>query len=327
MKLLVLTPTKDDTTSFYRAAGVLRNLQQKMSSLRYDIFDIGKIPSITWSFLCQYDGVFFQRPFQNVEILRFVKDMHIPIWVDYDDNLFEIPQANNRAFDVYVDEKVQNNLVEIAKLADIVSVSTKALKTFYDGMNADVRIIPNALNFDLLGEPSTAKTQKYVMWRGGDSHRMDIRVFESEIMERQSKYNEWTWIYAGFNPWELYTKNKRYIKAQDPILYFKWLKATSPSILQVPLHDIFFNRCKSNIAALEGTWAGAVCVVPDWEEWQIPGLVNYSSVEEFGTKLELALNEQFSFKKYRTMAMDYIRENYDLDKVNNLRVQLLKDLL
>ena len=95
----------------------------------------------------------------------------------------------------------------------------------------------------------------------------------------------------------------------------------------VPLHDSYFNRCKSNIAALEGTYAGAVCLVPDWPEWQIPGTLKYKTQEEFAEKAEIILKEQFSVAKYRGQAMEYIRENHDLAKVNQARVDLVNELL
>jgi hypothetical protein len=327
MKILALTITKDDTTSYYRAAGIMRNLISKLPGLTVDIHDVAKIGNLTWSLLCQYDGVFLQRPWNTLPLVKFLKEMKIPIWMDYDDNLFEIPQANSRAFDTFADETVEKNMVEIAKLADIITVSTKALKTLYDQLCKDVRVIPNAINYEIVGDGHHGPVNKTILWRGGDSHRMDLRFYETEIMDRQEKFTDWLWIYAGYNPWEFITKNKKYRKPEDPILYFKWLREYGPKAMQVPLHDCFFNRCKSNNAALEGTWAGAVCIVPDWEEWQIPGTLKYRTPQEYGEKLDVILKEHISFNKYRSMAMDFIRDNYDLNKVNCLRVQVILDLL
>ena len=45
-------------------------------------------------------------------------------------------------------------------------VSTAALKKTYDHLNADVRVIPNALPFDYLGKPHDGPTKNAVLWRG-----------------------------------------------------------------------------------------------------------------------------------------------------------------
>lgn len=322
-----MTITKDDTTSFYRAAGIMRDLVRKIPGLTVDIFDVAKMGNLTWSIMCQYDAVFFQRPWNTLKLLTFLKEMKMPIWVDYDDNLFEIPEANNRAWDTFMVEDVHRILLEIAKYADIMTFSTEALAETYRPLAKDVRVIPNALAFDMLGEGHEGTTKQTILWRGGDSHRMDLRFFESEIMQRQNAYKEWQWVYAGYNPWEFTSENKKYRKGEDPVLYFKWLREYGPRVMQVPLVDIHFNRCKSNIAALEGIWAGAVCLGPDWPEWQIPGMLKYKTIEDYGYYLDQICNEKVNFKKYRALGYEYIRDVYDLNKVNELRVQVIKDLM
>jgi len=328
MKILALTPVRDDTTSFYRAAGIFRDLKRKLPGIEVDLFNVGEISKLTWSVIGLYDIVFLQRPYNQLALARYLKLMHIPLWIDYDDNLFVIPQANQRAFDVYMtDEGIQTQLVEIAKIADVVTVSTAALKKTYDHLNADVRVIPNALPFDYIGKPHEGPTKNAVLWRGGDSHRMDLRVHEMGILQAMDKYHDWEFTFAGYNPWQFVARNKKYNKPLDPLLYFQWLKEYAPKVMQVPLVDDLFNRCKSNIAALEGTFAGAVCLIPDWEEWQIPGSFRYSNQQEYAEKLDALLRGGVSLNKYRGQALEYIRENYDLAKVNKLRADLVVELM
>lgn len=327
MKLLALTVNKDDTTSFYRASGVMRDLQRKIPELQIDLNNASAIGTLTWSTLCLYDMVFLQRPFNSLNLVRFLRQMNIPVWIDYDDNLFEIPQDNSRAFDTYQDQNIQTMLIEMAKIANVVTVSTAGLKTVYDHFNKDVRVVPNAINFDLIGEEPKPGTSKIMYWRGGDSHRLDLAIYLMQIMDYQSKYADWKWIYAGYNPWEINLKNKVYRKPQDPVIYFQQYRADAAMAMHVPLHDSYFNHCKSNIAALEGIWGGAVCLVPDWEEWQIPGTIRYKTIEQYGEGLKTLLNEEISFNKYRSLAMEYIRDNYALSKINELRAQIVRDLM
>jgi hypothetical protein len=55
--------------------------------------------------------------------------------------------------------------------------------------------------------------------------------------------------------------------------------------------------------------------------------LKYKTPEDFAEKAEIILKEQFSVAKYRGQAMEYIRENYDLAKVNQARVDLVNELL
>ena len=297
-----------------------------MPDLHVDLHDISKLQNIDWSLLCLYDVVFLQRPWNNIAIVKYLKELKIPVWIDYDDLLFQIPRANRRAYGTYMNEQIHNTLTEIAKNADIISVSTSSLKMFYDQLNKNVRIVPNALNFELIGPEQQGKTEKVMLWRGGDSHQQDFDTYKEEIITRQLSYQDWVFTYAGTDFYDAATPNSIFLGPKDPTIYFSWLKTAANRAMQVPLHDCFFNHCKSNIAALEGTFGGAVCIVPDWEEWQIPGTLKYKTVEEYGEKMDIVLKEQISFNKYRGQAMEYIREFYSLDKVNNLRVQILREL-
>jgi hypothetical protein len=97
--------------------------------------------------------------------------------------------------------------------------------------------------------------------------------------------------------------------------------------MQVPLADSIFNRCKSNIAWIEGSFAGAVCLVPDWEEWQMPGTVRYSNPAEYGEKMKLLLNNNFNYRKYNDLSWEYIMDNLTLSRVNGQRIEILKGLV
>lgn len=344
MRLLVLTPTRDDTTSLYRAAGVMKDLQRKMPDLQYDLEDIDSIKKLTWSVLKLYDIVYLQRPYKSQNLVAYCKDLGIPIWVDYDDNLLELPRINERATEVYSNDPIRSQLKEIAKMATVVTVSTAELGRYYGQFNKNVKVIPNALDIEYIGPPrEKVNEKKVIMWRGGDSHRGDVYRFSNQIFPATLRASDWSFLWAGFNFAERMAwyfgrdillddladafGNNVYEPAKDPTHYFRWIRDIGPRALHFPLEDSLFNRCKSNIAALEGTWSGAVCLVPDWEEWQIPGTIRYNNPVEYGEKLKMILEEQFSFNKYRGQALDYIMEHYRLSRINNLRKDLINELM
>jgi len=180
------------------------------------------------------------------------------------------------------------------------------------------------LNTKIL-KPRPKKQNNTVLWRGSNTHQVDIANYFDQIYDVQTEYTNFDFIYCGYNPWIIpQTANKKYLKATDPILYFQQINRLAPKIMQVPLVDSHFNRCKSNIAYLEGTYAGAVCLVPDWPEWNLPGTVRYKSREEYGEKLKLLLNGGISFNKYNREAWEYIMQTRTLEIVNQQRADLLK---
>ncbi|MDH5524511.1 MAG: hypothetical protein OEY01_11045 [Desulfobulbaceae bacterium] len=327
MKLLSLTITKVDSTSFYRANGVFGDLQRKMPDLHITSMDVKDLRDMNWSDLNLFDVIFMQRPYSsiNYQMARFVKDMNLPLWIDFDDNLFEIP-TDNRAFDTFANPTIRKNIEEISKLADLITTSTGELAGVFSKINPNTQVIPNALNTQIL-QPRPKKQNNTVLWRGSDTHQMDIFFYADQMFEAQSTFADFDFIYFGYNPWIIpATTNKKHIKTTDPIIYFQQLNQLAPKIMQVPLVDSHFNRCKSNIAYLEATYAGAVCLVPDWPEWDLPGTVRYNSPEEYAEKLKLLLTGGISFNKYNRQAWEYILEHRTLETVNTQRAELLTQL-
>jgi len=100
-----------------------------------------------------------------------------------------------------------------------------------------------------------------------------------------------------------------------------------PKVMQVPLADHIFNRCKSNIAAIEGIFAGAVCIVPDWSEWQIPGTLKYNNPKEYSEHLQNVCQGNIKIKQNNEIAWDYINEVFSLQKINKKRIEIIESLI
>lgn len=91
------------------------------------------------------------------------------------------------------------------------------------------------------------------------------------------------------------------------------------------MHDNLFNRCKSNIAAIEGSFAGAISIVPDW--WDIPCTLKYSNPDEYYEALRLVLSGEIDIQAENEKSWEFIEYYLFLSKVNKLRVELIKTLL
>ncbi len=105
------------------------------------------------------------------------------------------------------------------------------------------------------------------------------------------------------------------------------LSEAAPSAMIFPLHEHPFNRCKSNIAWLEATFAGAACIAPDWAEWRHPGVLNYTDEHSFSDQMNSVMRGDVDVEDLARTSWAYIQDNLTLEKVNKLRWQVVTSLL
>lgn len=325
-----------DGTSYYRAHGVFAQLAKKidLNIIKY----VQRMGGWQWSDFLYADIVFLQRPgtVEHFKLCEYAKDLNRKIWVDYDDNFFVMP-PENRMFDA-VDKECKKRMIDIIRMADVVTVSTKAL---YDQMVSlgatHCEIIPNALNTDVSPPvksynskrpaiPPNPARQAYV-WRGSDTHWMDVFDYLEQLPAAMEARQDVDWFFMAWRPSYLDRFGLKYIyvKPEDMIGYFAKLKLLRPEVVHVPLTPNHFNLSKSNIAWIEATAAGAVCVAPDWSEWQRPGVLTYDTKEKYRDIL-IGANDLPLADKWQE-SMDYIHENLILSKVNEKRADVIERLM
>ena len=86
--LAVLCPSNTDATSFYRGIGPLAEIRRERFNLALTF-----INDVNWSTLKLCDAAFLQRPFtsNHLKIAELVKRNQLPLWIDFDDDLFSVP--------------------------------------------------------------------------------------------------------------------------------------------------------------------------------------------------------------------------------------------
>lgn len=329
-RILAAVPLDHDATSYYRAFGVFQNLRKKyIPDLYVENFVGGG--KRAWPQLYTFDILFMQRPAfpEWLQLAKYMKKLNKKIWIDHDDNLFELPPYN-RVVDTY-NPVVKKAMLDMMKLADVVTVSTPALqKYFMDNFAIESIVIPNALNDELTpmaehyNEPT--EIEKFT-WRGSDTHQADLMEFSEPITMAMRNRPNTFWDYLGFNPFYItmtVPQSKwNYHLASDIMIYTENLRGIKAQVLHVPLIEDGLNNCKSNIAWIEATAAGAVTIAPDWPEWQRPGILNYSSIEEYGSLLMRPIDDA---KERWQASRDYIKENLLLTHVNKQRAEIIQNL-
>jgi hypothetical protein len=324
VNILFLNYTKNDACAFYRSSGIARSLE-KLSGYSITVAQWNEI-NLDWSMISNYDVIMMQRPFtgQSLDLIRFIKMFpRIRLWFDFDDNLLALP-PENEAFQLYNENK--ENIKQIIGLADVISVTTEDLKQSYLPFNSNIHIIPNAFNDSIFHRPELKPREKIVIWRGTKTHIYDLMSNGQAINQACEQFADWQFMFLGYYPWFLSeTQNKGFLKGSDIILYFNTLFKMNPAVMQVPLHDNLFNRCKSNIAFIEGVFAGAVSVVPYW--WNIPGALPYSNPNEYYEAMSFILRGEVNIESQNRKSWEYIQDCLTLSKVNKLRVELIKSIL
>lgn len=328
MNLLCVIPGIDHATSLYRAMGPFGVMKRKDPS-----FHISLSSQINWATLSMHDALFIQRPYLPVHltVLEMAHACNIPVWIDYDDNIFAIP-TDNPSFPIWSNPETQRIAATCLAKADIVTVSTKALAEAFSPLTRQSpRIIHNAHNGDMFGGFAEApSTEPLVMWRGSETHVRDLMSQKDSIVQLTKDYKGITFFFCGYNPWFITDglKNVHISKGIDPLEYFPLLRRIKPRVLIVPLAKNAFNEGKSNIAWLEATYAGAVCVAPDLPEWQKPGVLRYEpeSQKSFYSTVCRAISAPKEHSAWHD-AKQFIEANLLIEHVNESRFEVIRDLL
>ena len=324
-EILFLTVESGDTCAFYRSTGVLKDLRRKTDH-NITLVQMNQV-GMNWSFLSQFDLIMHQRPFskESLNVCNYIKQCGIKLWVDYDDNLFAL-NPENPTYYIYNNKEIQENIKGILRLADVVTVPTEYLRQAYSEFNKNIVIVPNAFNDLLFARPELKPRTNHCVWRGPETHIFDLMSYSEGINRATKDFPEWRFMFMGFSPWFLSaTNNKGHIPSMDIVLYMKTLFDIAPSCLHVPLHDNMFNRCKSNIAWIEGSYAGAICVVPSW--WNVPGALSYTDGPSYYEAIRTILTGEVDKKKLNAEAWEFIMDTLALSKVNVERLQILNELL
>jgi hypothetical protein len=219
----------------------------------------------------------------QIEAFNQCRAMGKPTWYDIDDDFFNVSR-DSMAYGYYAMDGSLERVEFFLKNADVVTVSTEYLKRQFDKYrpsDSKCVVIPNAiddLTFKNWSKYPEKEPNNTVVWRGGGTHQMDLMYYANELNEfaDMSRLDEMNLNFYGFDPFWITIKDGKprenckafgYKKS-----YYEYMMAmrevVRPLAVVVPLRPCEFNYGKSNIAALEAVYAGAIPIVPDWEEWK-----------------------------------------------------------
>lgn len=326
MRILACADSFSDGCAFYRSVGPWSALAKKNPDLQ-----VTYVNRPDWADIRLHDILFMQRP-SSADLksaFNAAKQFGTKLWVDFDDDLFSVPR-DNPAYEIYAGRHQQMKL--FIEGADLVTVTTAALREKLSSMSKVVQVLPNAMDDCLLKYVPKEPANNVILWRGTATHNRDVASVSKELVAIATKYPEYTFAFLGCDPcaWDVSEKMKHPVvitTPMTPVTLFSSICFLRPKIVIVPLQDIHFNRCKSNIAALEASLAGAAVLAPNWPEWSFDGITRYGNPSDFADRLEDLINQSTRTKALAEEAWGFVTSRLLLSMVNEQRLQLAKNLV
>ena len=221
------------------------------------------------------------------------KQTNTPIVYEVDDLLIGIPEWNfaRDYFDGY-----KNNIIEMIKMSDGLTVTTPSLKKVYSKYNSNISIIPNHLPKFVWGDiypkhEYQPNKKPRILWAGSQNHFALKKHVENGITGGDfgkklldfiiKTVDNYEWILCGGYPDELECVRDKieYHGWWNTFNYPKGLKDIDPDFCIAPLEPCLFNECKSNIKALENVALGCPAVYQDIEPYKRMTLKSNSDEE------------------------------------------------
>ena len=332
MNILSLYARKGDATSFYR--GVLP--MNELSRIDSDIKIIEK-DKVGWMDLPNIDMVFYQRPHEENSklIMEICRRNNKKIVIDHDDLLSAVPKEN--PFHIANKDKDYKKIYkDIIQLSNGVILSTQflldELKKYRYITDQKTCVVNNGFN-DYLFElkNSFSDYNKCVLWRGTATHNVDFAPYKNEVIDLIKNNRDFVFIFIGYLPFrEIRTySNVVYKDVMDPVYYMHAIKKLQPSLGFYPLLDVPFNKAKSNIYKIELTYAGAVVMSPDFDEWKWNSDNQFmfdkkNLFKKMDKAIDMIRNKDEAIKQEYDNNFNYLKENLLLSNLNKIRLEFLR---
>mgnify|MGYP001607888192 CR=1 FL=1 len=310
VRILSIDHPTENAVSWWRNLRPLTELQRRWPDIQVRF--LGEGAPLHEILAC--DMVIMYRPMTegSLKFIQMCRAHGKKIIIDIDDNLWRLPPGHPLEIEYH---KYSRQINEIYAHADGIWCSVDALMDFADARDGRGRVIPNAiLESDLPDEPAPYKGS--VCWRGSSAQIADIESEEAKAVFQENKDKFKRWFFWGYYPASMRSDNTTGIARVDLVSYFLGLRNNGFNIMWKPLQDNQFNDGKSNIAWLEATMAGAICVTnyapekPGWE-WAVGNFTD---------------NPDFIASQWQA-SREAILEHYELNRVNTIRYNHILTIL
>lgn len=288
----------------------------------------------------QCDVLVFNRVFsRGVSEVRSMKAAGVKIVVDLDD--FYLLNPEHYLADVFTDNS--KSIMEMLKLADVVTVTTELLASRVRHLNRNVVVIRNSLPFDQGQFTLSSDTESGtpVVWAGGASHEPDLSLIADTFDENLltiAGYENYPQALKGSHQ---HLTSQEWLKIRQKFRNtgFKSAVKTLNDYMSVydghalavaPLVDNDFNVCKSNLKILEAGAKGIpiVCskVLPYYNPIDSKVLIYAENKADWHYNIVKMLRNPNYLADYGSILAEHVRLHYNMHDANELRRQVIESL-
>jgi glycosyltransferase involved in cell wall biosynthesis len=261
-----------------------------------------------------------------------MKRMGLRLVYELDDDVWSIPSYN--PLGSFFTPEVTKGMERIADLADDVVVTTQRLANVLGRVarNARIRVIPNAILWDMVPAPvERTKPGLRIGWAGSNTHEGDLIQVASALAKIRDVRPEVTLVFMGSLP-ARFEKDRERVEAYDwvtPAEYYETLASLQLDLFVAPLSEHRFNLAKSNVKLLEAGALGIPVVASDVGPYRevkngetgLKVSVNVST--RWQSAIQELLNNERARKQMGAAAREWVRSTYSMDVTGPLWAEAL----
>jgi len=308
--------------------------------LGYAGYDFAQVANLTPEKVRSFKGIAYNRIPLTVKTETLVKlreQYGHKLWMDVDDH-WELSH-NHYLKASWTKGGVTERIKGLLKIADVVTCTTERLAGKVREFNSNAIVIPNALPFIDHSQFSFKRFDKDFVrfgFVGGASHLHDVR----QLIPVFQQYSQMHFKFCGYSEKNDQTikmakvfsndgKNKNYRQIGMQPLDSYLFGYNDLDVCIAPLEDVEFNKYKSNLKVIEaGLKKCAVICSPNpcYTDTVPEDVVTYAkSVKDWKAAFKQHMDIGYARERGEKLYA-WVKENYDLVKVNEQRLKLLESL-
>lgn len=247
---------------------------------------------------------------------------------EVDDDLLDVKGLKSRGYNKDISQ-LGDRVRALAETADVITVSTAPLKERFAAFNANVRVVPNYLNYQMwkLEEdqaPTKPKTEDVIKigYIGTPSHAVDLQIVKDAVKKIQALYGKKVQfeVIGAFQTQEpFFGKRIGLPRNNNYAPFVDWLfKVVDWDIGITPLIDDDFNRCKSNLKFLEYAALRLPNIVSDVYTYrdvakhEVNSLLVRNSTQDWTDALVRLIENPSLREQLKNNAFEMVRKQYSV---------------